>query len=72
MCRSGQSIPEAADGSTERLIVVVPVHIAIVVVQVAVPGVVVVVLSSTPEESVVSNIVETTIVIAITTWENQR
>ncbi len=69
-----QSIPEAADGSTERLIdaVVVPVHIAIVVVHVAVPGVVIVVLGSTPEESVVSNIVETTIVIAITTWENQR
>jgi len=54
------------------LVVVVPVHIAIVVVQVAVPGVVVVILSSTPEESIVPNIVETTIVIAITTWENQR
>ncbi len=71
MCRSGQSIPEAADGSTERLIVVVPVHIAIGAAQVAEQGEAGV-LRSTPEESVVSNSVESTIVIAITTWEKQR
>ena len=66
-----KSIPEAADGSTERLnVVAVPAHIAIVEVQVAEPGVVAADLSSTPEESVVSNIAETTTATAKTTWEN--
>ena len=58
---------EGADGRSNRLIFVENFDIAIVVVQVSVPGVVVVVLGGTPEESVVSNIVKTTIVIAITT-----
>jgi hypothetical protein len=54
---------------------VVPVHIAIVVEQVAEPGVATDVLGSTPEESVDPNIAETTTettteIIAITTWES--
>jgi hypothetical protein len=64
------SIPEAADGSTNRLIaddkeVDDPDHTSFAAAQVAAPGVVVeVALGSTPEESEVINIKETTIVIA--------
>jgi hypothetical protein len=64
------SIPEAANGGTGRLIGAGPAHIAIVFVKEAVPGGGAVELGSTPEESEVSNIVETTIGIARTTWES--
>jgi hypothetical protein len=45
------------------LIVVVPVCIAIVIVQVAVPGIVGIILSRAPPVAVVANIVEVTIVV---------
>ena len=64
------SIPEATNGRAERLIVDVPVHIAIAGVQVVVPGVVAAALSCTPEPSDVSNTAETTSDMAITTWES--
>jgi hypothetical protein len=51
------------------LIVVVLVCIAIVIVQVAVPGVVSVVLRRTPPVTVVANIVEITIVVAVASRE---
>jgi hypothetical protein len=54
------------------LIVVVPIHLAIVVVQITVPGVIGVKHGSTPKDSVVSTIVETTIIVAITSRANQR
>ena len=47
------------------LIVVVPIDIAIVVVQVAVPGVCCIVLRRTPPVAVVTNIVECSIVLAV-------
>lgn len=50
-------VPHAADGKTVVLIVVVPVHVGIVAVQVAIPRVVVIVLGSTPEVGVVAEIV---------------
>ena len=60
-----QSIPEAADGNTERLTVdAFPEHTANAGDQVAVPGVGGVLLSSTPEVSEVSNIDETTTAIS--------
>jgi hypothetical protein len=72
-----RSIFEATNGGTGPLSEVVGDQVAsddstIVVVQVAIPGEVMVKLGSTPDDSVESNIVEATIVIAITTWENQR
>jgi len=47
------------------LIVVVPVDIAIVVVQVAVPGVCCIVLRRTPPVAVVSNVIECSIVVTV-------
>ncbi len=49
---------------------VVPEQIAIVVVRVTVPGAEAINLGGTPEESEVSNTVETTIITTKTTWEN--
>ena len=71
------SIPEATNRETGRLSVggeaVVPVDTAIGAVQVAVPGAGTCAgLGSTPDESEASNTAETTIVIAITTWENGK
>ena len=59
------SIPEATNRKPDFLIVVVPVDIAIVVVQVAVPGVCCIVLRSTPPVTVVGNIVECSIVVTV-------
>ena len=69
------SIPEAADGSTERLNGAgVPGHTAIEVVQATGPGVagVAVLGSSTTEVSVISNTDEPTIAIASTTWDSGK
>ena len=60
---------EATDGVTERIIAEAPEHIAIEVAQSALPGVVGADRSSTPEVSAVSNIAETTIAKAKTSWE---
>jgi hypothetical protein len=51
-------------------VAVAPEHTAIVVDQVAIPGVATAAIGSTPEDSEASNIAETTIKIAITTWES--
>jgi len=48
------------------LIVVVPVYIAIVVIQVAVPGIVCIVLRRTPPVTVLANVVECSIVVTVT------
>ena len=63
---------EAANRGAERLTEAEPEHTAIGVVQGQVPGEEVGVLSSTPKDSEVSNIVETTTVSAITTWESSE
>ena len=67
-------IPEATDGSTVSIIEAgaVPGYIAIVVEQVAVPGFGSGSTSSTPEDSVDTNIAETTIAISKTTWESGK
>ena len=67
-----QSIPEATDGGANGLVVVGPDHTAIVEVQEAGPGGVIVGLGSTPEESSGTNIGETTIIITKTTWESGK
>ena len=67
-----RSILEATDGGTNRLIAVVPVQIVNAVVQTAAPGGVDGGLSSTPEKSDASNILETTSANAITTWESRE
>lgn len=67
-------ILEAADRGTNSLIdakvKVVPLHIELVVEQVAVPSDAGNALRSTPEESIAPNILETTTTITITTWES--
>jgi len=66
------SILEATDrGSTVNNADGAPGHI-IAGAQAAGPGLVVDVESSTPEDSVVSNIDESTRVVAITTWETGK
>jgi hypothetical protein len=62
-------IPEATDRKPKCLIVVVPVYIAIVVIQVAVPGIVCIVLSRTPPVTVLANVVECSIVVTVTAWK---
>ena len=52
------SIPKATNREPTFLIEVVPVYIAIVVVQVAVPGTVRIVLRRTPPVTVVANVAE--------------
>jgi hypothetical protein len=52
--------------------VVVPVRVTIVVVQVAVPGIVTVVLRSTPNNRIIPNAFEGTILITITTRQRRR
>ena len=56
------SIPEATDREPIFLIVVVPVYIAIVVIQVAVPGIVCIVLRRTPPVTVLANVVELSLI----------
>ena len=58
-------IPEATDRQPFFLIVVVPVYIAIVVIQVTVPGIVCIVLRRTPPVTVVANVVVISIVVAV-------
>jgi hypothetical protein len=56
-------IPNATYREAILLIVVVPVHVAVVVVHVPVPGVVRIVLGRTPPVTVVAYVVERTIVV---------
>ena len=65
-------ILEAADGKAKRLIDVGPVYNAIVVAEVAVPGVVGDDISRTPEESLVTKIEEKTKGLASTAWESGK
>lgn len=60
-------IPQATDRKPVFLIVVVPVYVAVIVVQVAVPGVICIVLRRTPPVTVDPNVVECSISIAVTT-----
>jgi len=60
-------IPETTDRKTTPLIVVVSVSDAIVGIQVAIPSIVCIVLSSTPPVTVVANVVEITIVVTVAT-----
>jgi hypothetical protein len=60
------SIPKATNREPVFLIVVVPVYIAIVVIQVAVPGIVCIVLRRTPPVTVLANVVECSIVVTVT------
>ena len=59
------SIPQATHRKPILLIVVVSVYIAIVVIQVAVPGIICIVLSRTPPVTVVANVVVISIVVAV-------
>jgi hypothetical protein len=63
---SFHQIPEATDRKTVFLIVVVSVYVVIVVVQIAVPSIVCIVLRRTPPVTVVTNVVEITIVVTVT------
>ena len=63
------SIPEATDRESIVLVVAVAVHIAIAVIQGAVPCVVRIILCSTPPVTDTTNAVECTIVAAKTTRE---
>jgi len=54
------------------LIVVIAVDFSIIVVQFAVPGVVIIVLRSRPKVGVVANIVEITIVVVMPTTRPRR
>jgi len=60
-------IPHATDRETPLLIVVFPVYVAVIVVHVPVPGVIGIVLSSTPPVTVVANVVEITIGVTVAT-----
>lgn len=63
---------ETTDRKAVVLVVVVLVHISVAVVEVPVPRVVTIVLRRTPEVSVVTLIVETTIIVAVTSRENRE
>ncbi len=58
-------IPDATDRTTVFLVVVVPVYVAVIVVQVPVPGVICIVLCRTPPVAVVTNVVECSIVVTV-------
>jgi len=59
--------PHAANRKTVSLVVVVAVHICVVVVQIAIPGVARPRIRRTPPVSVVAHIVETAIIVAVAT-----
>ena len=60
-------IPQATDRKPVFLIVVVPVYVAVIVVQVAVPGVICIVLRRTPPETADPNAVESSIAETVAT-----
>jgi hypothetical protein len=62
-----RGICRTPDRKPKLLIVVVSVYIAVIVVHVPVPGVIGIVLSSTPPVTVVANIVECSIIVTVAT-----
>ena len=60
-------IPYTTNRKPVFLIVVVPVYVAVIVVQVAVPGVICIVLRRTPPVTVDPNVVEFSIVVTVAT-----
>ena len=70
--RPSDFVPEATDPPTVLSVVVVAVYIGVVVVQVSVPSVVRIVLSTTPPNAVVAHVVVISIVVAVTARENDE
>jgi hypothetical protein len=68
-CYTMQSVPQTTNTKTILLVVIVPVEVLIIVVEVSVPCVVCIVLRGTPPVTVVSNVVECSIVVTVTAGE---